>query len=175
MNVQQHPKQHFNYCVKFSDRTVKVGITSTPFYRLQDFIQEARRHGKTVTGFSLTPPAKSKAIALRVEKALCDLFEQYAIEGHREWFRDDLSWCRESRRAKCADDLARDVFGSLRYEWDKENSTHALVESIRARGGDTPWRDSYASVIELAETLGRSGSRISAAKATAMASRVFAS
>lgn len=169
---------HFNYGVSFDDQSVKVGLTSAPFYRLQDYLQEARRHGKRVTAFTITKPAKDKASALRVEAAVCARFEHEAIDGHREWFREDLSIFsarfRARRRRECPNYFAELVFDILRSEWDKENSHHYLIQRCRSRRDGQPFTlDKYDGVIELAEEVGKL-ERISAAKATAMAAAMVA-
>lgn len=85
-------KDYFNYAASFSDWTFKTGVTASPLCRLQDFIQEATRHSVRVDGFLITVPSRSKRIALDVETSLCRKYEHYAIEGHREWFRENTDW-----------------------------------------------------------------------------------
>ena len=84
-------KIFFNYLVSFTDGTFKTGVTSSPFYRLQDFIQEAHRHSVKVDGFEITKPSKDKKTALKIESDFCKKYAFEAIDGHREWFKRDYS------------------------------------------------------------------------------------
>lgn len=177
-NATEISLHHFNYAAAFDDQSVKVGVTSAPFYRLQDYLQEARRHGKRVTAFTITKPAKDKAAALRVEAAVCKLFETSAIDGHREWFRENLSWAsarfRARRRREAPDFFQWHVFQILRDEWGKEHTVHYLIERGKARREGRQFvHDKYERVVELAEEVGKL-ERISAAKATAMAAAMVA-
>lgn len=161
-------EQIVNYVVGFSDGTAKTGISSKPFYRLQDYVQEAHRHGVKVIGFKITAPAASKAHALRIETTLCAKFELYARPGHREWFFDDLLWCRpRARKLFGPETLFNHICVDLDIVWESEHraSLH--------------WRDwmelyrranrSYNEVKEFAQKLGSCGARISATRATALA------
>lgn len=78
----------FNYVGSFSDGVQKVGVTSQPFYRLQDHLMEATRHGMWLTGFNLSWPSMTQQIARDVKKRLCDTYSSCAMPGHHDWFRD---------------------------------------------------------------------------------------
>lgn len=90
----------FNYLVLFSDGTSKTGITEDLFYRLQDFYQEAKRHNLSIVGFYVTKPVLNKKDALKIEKRFCDKYKSDAIDGHREWFKKDVSWASKSFQKK---------------------------------------------------------------------------
>lgn len=77
----------FNYVVSFSDGVQKVGITSQPFYRLQDRLLEAARHGLLIEDFLLSEPLPQKALAVEVKQDVCETFSALAMPGHADWFR----------------------------------------------------------------------------------------
>lgn len=76
----------FNYLASFSDGVQKVGVTSQPFYRLQDRLLEAARHGLRITAFDLTWPSASKQIAEGIKRHVCESFADQAMPGHYDWF-----------------------------------------------------------------------------------------
>lgn len=158
-------KNYFNYLVSFSDGAVKTGITSNPFYRLQDYIQEANRHNLKVDGLTLTSPSESKRVALDIETAICGKFSHLSIDGHREWFLDDYSWAseefRKNRQIFVPSLDFSSIWKSLESEWKDRNSIAHQIKFIR--------RNPYQKMIDLAAELGASGSRIRAALATEIA------
>jgi len=77
----------FNYVVSFSDGVQKVGVTSQPFYRLQDRLLEAARHGLTIGNFKLSEPLPSRVIAEQVKREIYEMFSGQAMPGHLDWFR----------------------------------------------------------------------------------------
>ena len=172
--------QHFNYCVKFSDRTVKTGVSSAPFFRLQDFIQEAHRHSKKVTGFTFTPPLRYKPAAHMLERWLCEQNSMYVIDGHREWFLETLQWCSpKTRRLVLAmEDWSGLYFDIAREMYEKWTHFYVRYDWLRYGRSEQDWiKDPvsrYRPAVKFAEELVASGSRISATKATALAAEMVA-
>lgn len=169
-------KQHFNYLVSFTDLTLKTGVTSSPFFRLQDFIQEATRHSIKVDSFEITSPSKSKRVALSIESAICNKFSYMAIEGHREWFKDDYSWIPSQKKRKTY--IEKYHFHYFQYMslnlnelWDKHNNGSHIRLIQRCR----KLKDPYVEVKKLASELGLKGGRIRAKLATEMANEIICS
>jgi hypothetical protein len=77
----------FNYVASFSDGMQKVGVTSQPFYRLQDQLLEAMRHGLRLEHFELTEPLANQALAIRVKSGIREKFGTQVVSGHLDWFQ----------------------------------------------------------------------------------------
>lgn len=161
--------KYYNYVVAFSDGLFKTGITSKPFFRLQDYIQEAHRHSLKIVGYQITAPSSCKSIALKIETEICKRYAMDQVLGHREWFRPDDSWMNKATRKKLLPLLNRSndflcfVLDMERY-WDKHNlllSTKYRLKIIK---------NPYIEMIELAKELGKCGNRIKAKLATELTS-----
>lgn len=77
----------FNYVASFSDGVQKVGVTSQPFYRLQDRLLEAKRHGLRLEHFELTEPLANQALAIKVKSDIREKFGAQVVSGHLDWFQ----------------------------------------------------------------------------------------
>lgn len=163
-------KKYFNYIVSFSDLTLKTGITSKPFFRLQDFAQEATRHSMKVNAYEITSPSKSKKVALSIESSICKEFAHMSIDGHREWFKEDYLWIDNEieRKQYIENDHSLEyIIIVLNRTWDKHNNgEHArLMQRIYKI------QDPYIEVKKIASELGARGSRIKARLATEISNK----
>lgn len=156
---------YFNYVVSFSDGTVKTGITAKPFFRLQDYIQEAHRHSVKVDGYRISQPS-SKRVSLDIEKAICDKFSMAAVEGHREWFIDKKydATIKPSSIFKCVSTHMEIEFAKIELELLAARSMHDEFSKSKNK---------YSKIIDFAESLGTSGERISATRATQIAAELI--
>lgn len=159
--------EYFNYVVSFSDGTVKTGITSKPFFRFQDFIQEAHRHSVKIDGFNMSPPSPKK-IAAKIETQLCESQSYNAIEGHREWFLLDAMIDDEDPESNFSKYHIFDFLtNQMRLYWKIENSAYIGTNFYGKIDHE------FSNVIEFASILGIAGERISATKATSIAQKMI--
>jgi hypothetical protein len=167
---------YYNYLVSFSDGTVKTGITKNPFYRLQDFIQEAHRHSVKIDGFEITQPVKYKKIALKIESDFCSFFSHDAIEGHREWFKEDTSWASEQylkeREPKFDFESKLGYLNSLRDKFDHFYYPPAGITPLKYLRNRWEIKSKFQELKDLASELGKRGERMKAALATRMANEI---
>lgn len=165
-------KGYFNYLVSFSNGTFKTGITASPFYRLQNYIQEANRHSVKVDGYEITSPLENKQTALKIETAFCKIYSFDAIEGHREWFKKDISWASEEYQKEFLSTYDhKQNFTCLSYElnslWDKHR--YYGIRALKNYKERASINKAYEEIKKLASELGTSGSRIRAKLATEIA------
>jgi len=150
----------FNYVASFSDGVQKVGVTSQPFYRLQEHVLEAARHDLRINGFYLTGPSVSKQVALKIKRHVSEMNSCWAVDEHENWFaqRDEVD-----RRPLPAPDFLFDyIQHGLKEQWDLLNPILHQVRAIVT----------YSEMREFAMELGTSGLSIKPAAATAIADRL---
>ena len=172
---------YYNYLVSFSDGTFKTGVTGNPFFRLQDFVQEAHRHSVKVNGFEITRPIRDKNLALKIESEFCKYFSHEAIAGHREWFKEDVSWMDDdylkihlserdqTQEFKCRFYMLKDIRDKL-APFYVPPAKITIKEYLRNR-----WKiiSKFQELQDLASELGKRGNRIKARLATRIANQML--
>lgn len=153
-------------------------MTAKPFYRLQDYIQEANRHSIRVDGFEITAPSAHKKTALKIEAEFCKLYSFDSIKGHREWFKKDISWANEEYQKVCISTYNHKneficMCMDINSIWEKENSLSYLFLN-KSSQDRLNIKKRLMKVKNLAAELGASGERIKAKLATRMACDMMA-